>query len=49
MKNPNNEIQNQNKNIKNIELLYRGSTDGFKAKIFHQKCDYKRVTIKEKL
>ena len=45
LKNPNNEIQNQNKNIKNIELLYRGSTDGFKAKIFHQKCDYKGETL----
>ena len=37
LKNPNNDKKNQNKNIKIIVLLYRGSTDGFEAKIFHKK------------
>lgn len=28
-----------------IEILYQGSTDGFQAKIFHEKCDDKGPTL----
>ena len=33
------------KNVKNIILLYRGSRDGFGAKNFHEKCNYKGETL----
>ena len=41
LKSPNKNI----KNINNIILLYRGSRDGFEAKKFHEKCDYKGETL----
>lgn len=34
-----------NKNIKDIKLLYRGSRDNFKARTFHEKCDNKGETL----
>ena len=45
LKNPNNNKKNENKNIENIVLIYRGSRDGFQAKTFHEKCDYKGETL----
>jgi len=44
---PNNNENNNtnNKNVKKIELLYRGSRDGFSAKNFHEKCDNKGETL----
>ena len=45
LKNPNNNKPNENKNIKYILLLYRGSRDGFQAKTFHEKCDNKGETL----
>ena len=44
LKSPNNK-KNEEKNIKNIILLYRGSRDGFEAKTFHEKCDNKGETL----
>lgn len=40
-----NENNNIVKNIRNIILLYRGSRDGFRAKNFHEKCNYKGETL----
>ena len=45
LKNPNNNKKNENKKIENIVLIYRGSRDGFQAKTFHEKCDYKGETL----
>ena len=45
LKNPNNKIKNENKNIKEIKLIYRGTRDGFQAKKFHEKCDNKGETL----
>ena len=45
LKNPNNNKKDENKNIKDIKLLYRGSRDGFEAKSFHEKCDNKGETL----
>ena len=45
LKNPNNKIKDQNKNIKEIILLYQGSRDGYQSKIFHEKCDNKGETL----
>ena len=45
LKNPNNNKKNENKNIKDIKLLYRGSRDGFEARTFHEKCDNKEETL----
>ena len=45
LKSPNNVKNYENKNIKEITLLYRGSKDGFQAKVFHEKCDYKGETL----
>ena len=45
LKNPNNKIKNENKNLSEIILLYRGSRDGFEAKTFHEKCDIKGETL----
>ena len=45
LKNPNNKIKDQNKNIKEILLLYRGSRDGYQSKTFHEKCDNKGETL----
>ena len=45
LKNPNNKVKDQNKNIKDILLLYRGSRDGYQSKIFHEKCDNKGETL----
>ena len=38
-------LHNFNKNIKNFELLIRGSKDGFKSKDFHYKCDNQSFTV----
>ena len=35
----------ENKNIKNISLIYRGSRDGFKSSIFHELCDNQGETL----
>ena len=43
LKNPNNKVKEQNKNIKEILLLYRGSRDGYHSKTFHKKCDNKKT------
>ena len=40
---PNNDIESQN--VKDIELLYRGSRDGFEAHNFHDKCDNQGQTL----
>jgi hypothetical protein len=45
LKNPNNKIKNQNKTLKEIKLLYRGSRDGFRANIFHEKCNNEGETL----
>ena len=45
LKNPNNKIENQNKTLKEIKLLYRGSRDGFRANIFHEKCNNEGETL----
>ena len=34
-----------NKKIKNYELIFQASKDGFKSKDFHNKCDYKSNTV----
>ena len=34
-----------NKKIKSYELIFKASKDGFKAKDFHKKCDYKSNTV----
>ena len=44
LKNPNNKIKNENKNIKEIKLIYRGQEMVSKLKHF-----MKNATIKEKL
>ena len=44
LKNPKND-KNENKKLNNIKLIYRGSRDGFQAKIFHEKCDNKGETL----
>ena len=45
LKNPNNKIKNQNKTLKEIKLLYRGSRDGFRANTFHEKCNNEGETL----
>ena len=45
LKNPNNKKKDENKNLKEIILLYRGTRDGFQAKTFHDKCDNKGETL----
>ena len=40
---PNNDIESEN--VKDIELLYRGSRDGFEARNFHDKCDNQGPTL----
>ena len=43
LKKPN--ISLESNNLENITLLYRGSRDGFKSSIFHEKCDKKGHTL----
>ena len=45
LKSPNNKKKYEEKNIKDIILLYRGSRDDFRAKTFHEKCDNKGETL----
>ena len=35
----------ERKNISNIELIYRGSRDGFQAREFHNRCDHEGETL----
>ena len=38
-------IKNKNTKIKNYELIFRASRDGYKAEDFHKKCDWKGNTV----